>query len=434
MKRYNRADRVLLIVFILFLISWGLRLSYRDWFFSQAFFVAMEAALVGGIADWFAVTALFKRPLGFPWHTAIIPRNRLKIIEAAAGMVTYEFLTKEKLVERIQSVRLVDMLLRWLEKPDVRQEFCSMAIRHGRNLFFRLNLVQMASVLENELQEKLRQLRLTETVHSLAKWVLTHRKDEQFITILFMELAALAEKDVARQTIYDYLQHYKQRKTGNLLGMILEWLNERTNAFDLAGTADSFQHELVNLLRELSRQPEHPLRVWIHHRLGEVAEQLATDPGWNHAIEEWKDGVMEQIPWRQIILDALEALRLEVRQDDQEQDAAGEGPVTAWLLAVMEQYWQAFCSNREFQDGLEHYLQEAARHIIENDHQVIGMVVRDALQALSDKELNRLIQEKTGEDLQWIRINGSVVGGLAGLAIYLLLQFLHSPAVGGLWR
>lgn len=446
MKHYNRADRVLLIVFVLFLISLGLKLRYRDLFFVQVFFVTMEAALVGGIADWFAVTALFRKPLGFPWHTAIIPRNRIKIVEATAEMVQCEFFAKEKIIERIQSVRLVAVLIRWLEKPAARQVLRDMAVRYGKHMFFRLDLSQAASILERGLQEQIRQFNLTGAVQSLAQWALTHRKDEQFITIFFMELAALAEKDAARQTIYDYLQQYKQRKTSSLLGTILEWLNEKTNVFDLEGTADSFQQELVNLLRELSRQPEHPLRIWIHHRLGEVAEQLSTNPDWNDAIKGWKDGVLEQIPWQQVILDSLEALRQEMRrsdvgpeepekdsggvqQDGREWEAAGQKTLAAWLLAVTEQCWQALCRHRHLQDGLEGYLQKAVRQTIENDHQVIGMVVRDALQALSDEELNRLVQEKTGEDLQWIRINGSVVGGLAGLTIYLLLQLLHHPAV-----
>jgi uncharacterized membrane-anchored protein YjiN (DUF445 family) len=87
----NKADKTLCIVFVLFLLSLGLHLSYPQNLLADLLLFCSEAALVGGIADWFAVTALFEKPLGFPYHTAILPRRREAFIEASVTLVQQEF-------------------------------------------------------------------------------------------------------------------------------------------------------------------------------------------------------------------------------------------------------------------------------------------------------------------------------------------------------
>ena len=118
MNKFNTADKVLCIVFVLFLIFLGLRIVFPHNLFLEFLLFCAEAALVGGIADWFAVTALFKKPLGFPFHTAILPRRRTQFINSCIKMLQTEFLSKKKIYKRICNADLLSKGLIWLRQPE----------------------------------------------------------------------------------------------------------------------------------------------------------------------------------------------------------------------------------------------------------------------------------------------------------------------------
>ena len=101
---FNKADKTLLIVFILFLGIMYLHLCYPHSLAVDGLLFASEAALVGGIADWFAVTALFRKPLGFPYHTAILPRRREAFIEASVTLVQQEFFSRRKIFHHLEKI------------------------------------------------------------------------------------------------------------------------------------------------------------------------------------------------------------------------------------------------------------------------------------------------------------------------------------------
>jgi len=445
----NKADRVLCIVFVLFICALALKHFYRDIFLIKALFVGMEAALVGGVADWFAVTALFRKPLGFPWHTALIPNNRVKLIEATAHMVQYEFFSKDKLRERIQNVRLVAVIIGWMENPNSKQTFATMASRHIGDMIKNVDPKIIADALEQMLKMNIRQFKLAPAVQSLSKWVLDNRKDEQFIDNMLNQITETAKSTSTRQAIADHLQRVKDQKTSGFLGSIASWIGEKTNAANIDDAADTFQHELVSLLKELS-QPAHPLRVWLHQRINDAAGAVSSNPEWSKAVEEWKAGVIKQSNLQEPFMDLVNILVKEakhpetmegltedgvfIRQQDNMQSSAGQSPLMTWVLAAMDKYWEAFRQDQEIQDWVEVYLQEAANHIIDSEHDIIGVIVKDAMQVLSDEELNRLIESKTGEDLQWIRINGSLVGGVAGLAIFLIIHVVQDQTLSMFFR
>lgn len=450
LNTYNKADRVLFIVFMLFLCALGVKYVYRDVFLAKAFFVAMEAALVGGIADWFAVTALFRRPLGFPWHTALIPNNRVKLIEATAHMVQYEFFSKEKLRERVKSVRLVDLIIGWVQNKNGKQVLAAMAARHIGEMLNNVDPKTVADALEQLLKMNARQFKLTPAIQSLTKWVLDNRKDEQFLDNILKEITEITEQASTRQAIYDYLLEYKEQKTSGFFGSIVGWIGEKINALNIDDAADSFHQELISLLKELSL-PSHPLRIWVRQRINDAADEVSSNPEWSKAVEVWKEGVIRQSNLQESFMDLISKLVKEaqgpgeqlagltkaanfIHQQDDAQNLSGPSPLMAWILSAMDKYWEAFRKDQEIQDWVEGYLQDAANRIIDSEHDIIGVIVKDAMQVLSDEELNRLIESKTSEDLQWIRINGSVVGGIAGLAIFLIIQMAQAPVLAMVFR
>ena len=118
MKRKNIANHFLAGVFLLFVVASVLKYFYNELLSVQLLCFVTEASVVGGVADWFAVTALFRMPLGFPWHTALITRHRGRVISALADMIEYELLSVRSIKERVDKICFVRLLIDWVENED----------------------------------------------------------------------------------------------------------------------------------------------------------------------------------------------------------------------------------------------------------------------------------------------------------------------------
>ena len=153
----NKADKTLCIVFVLFLLSLGLHLSYPQNLLADLLLFCSEAALVGGIADWFAVTALFEKPLGFPYHTAILPRRREAFIEASVTLVQQEFFSRRKIFQHLEKMHLMPMLISWLREPAMEARLIQQLVDYMRDFLLQQSKAQ-AAIIAAKLRETLANL------------------------------------------------------------------------------------------------------------------------------------------------------------------------------------------------------------------------------------------------------------------------------------
>ena len=130
---WNKADKTLFFALLVFFFALALHLNYPDKMLADGFLFCAEAALVGGIADWFAVTAIFRKPLGFPYHTAILPRRRQSFIEASVTMVQKEFFSKRKVFRHLERLHLLPMLLGWLAEPETENRLVLQLVHYARD-------------------------------------------------------------------------------------------------------------------------------------------------------------------------------------------------------------------------------------------------------------------------------------------------------------
>ena len=121
MNRWNNADTTLLCAALCFLVAVGFKIIYPESILAEGFLFVTEAAMVGGIADWFAVTALFKKPFGFPFHTAILPSRRAEFVEASTKMVRKEFFSRRTIFKKVGAFQLMPLLTEYLAKDETRQ-------------------------------------------------------------------------------------------------------------------------------------------------------------------------------------------------------------------------------------------------------------------------------------------------------------------------
>ena len=139
MRTWNKAEAALLLSAVLFLCALFLHIRFADFLWVRALLAVSEAALVGGVADWFAVTAIFRKPLGFPYHTALLPRRRDSFIHAIIIMVQKEFFSRRKLFRHIEKIHLVPMLQEYLRREETEEQLIGTILHFIRASFLRKN-------------------------------------------------------------------------------------------------------------------------------------------------------------------------------------------------------------------------------------------------------------------------------------------------------
>jgi len=417
MRFKEMANTMLAAVCGLFLLAVFIKHSYRGSLAAEMFYITTEAALIGGIADWFAVTALFKRPLGFPWHTELIPRNRERLIEALAGIVEEELLSSETIRRRIAGVSFVDWFIHWVDNHGGKQFFADLLSRHSADIWDNNKRDALALYLEDVLKKNAKGLELAPQLGNFVNKALKRGKDEQLITMLLDELIVMLQKPAVRQSVYGYLDNLTRQKARSLLEKAIFWLGEQTDSINLQDAADALCDELVALLNDL-KDTDHLVRIWLRGRLAEIAANLDNNAVWVDAIENWKIQLIEKIELKDVLAVLVK-----------ETASGSYAPAMEWLSRQMDLYWSVFKQDKQAHVWFEARVKYAVYRLIKKEHPLIGRVVKSVLSRFSDADLSRFVEDKAGDDLQWIRINGSIIGGLVGLMMFLFLHFVYSPFI-----
>ncbi|MDA8442277.1 MAG: DUF445 domain-containing protein [Peptococcaceae bacterium] len=425
MNYRQRANMILTIVFIAFMATAMLRHLYGKDFALQLVFFVLEAALVGGIADWFAVTAIFKKPLGFAYHTALIPRNRVKIEAAVANMVQTDLLSLSSLQSKIRNARYSQILIAWLEnEPDIKQALINSLAAYVQQWASQLDVAHLAGRLETMLRNKLGQLDLSEQLQRIGLWALERHKDEQILVYLLNELETLAARPDTQAKILEFLEEQKREKTqSSTLKSFFTGILESTDSLNLDDAAAAISRELMHTLSSL-HSPQHPLRRKLREILAESMAQMALRPDWQQGIAAWQTDVLERLPLA-AGLDSMLTLLFEAATGTAGEQQ--ESMLVNWVKDQGTAYWEYFRRDVRLQNWLDHYLAGIILQVVTTEHYLIGDMVRETLTGFSNDDLSRFIDDKAGNDLQWIRINGSLVGGLLGLIIFLAMQLVFDP-------
>lgn len=424
MNYRRKANVVLGSVFIIFLVALGLRYYYPSVPGLSFFLFVSEAALVGGIADWFAVTALFRKPLGWPYHTALIPRNRDKMIEAIVAMVQNELLGENLLRQKIQGFHLSPWLLSKVEKSggtSFLAEKLSQGIVNGcKNIKVPESAATLESVIKNKLMES-----------GLAKPMLANLRDlieqDQFDPLLNKGIDKgmdYATGPQAKDMLVQVLGQIQEKQVGNggKLQKTILGLFQVTDGINLDEAAEALQIELILHLKEL-QTPYHPVRGQLKELLIEKLQLWERDPSVLNNLETWKNTLLTEANLQPI----LESLLTQIIESIEEGKLPSGQALSEFLEPIIEACWSNIKEDIDFQNNLDQFAQDLLIQALQSEHAVIGQTVRDTLQSLSNDELNHFIEDKAGNDLQWIRINGSLVGGIVGAILFVILNYGYSP-------
>lgn len=410
-RKLRTARRRATGLLILSAIVYGLATHYADLHAALPWVAAFaEAATVGALADWYAVVALFRHPLGIKRlpHTAIIPRNKDRIADNLGEFVQGEFFSRERIVAVVDAVDPAMRAARWLNQAD--------------------NAARVASWLRNAVLNAGGLLNEEEVRAYLKRSVSKH--------VLSTDLAALAGRILAsltrsgrHQEVLDLLLRYGagQLKRPELQASLNVMFAEKLPFYfqrlkHWAGTkgGEFTARTLAELLEEVEQQPDHPLRGHFNEWLQEFIHKLQHDPDYRWRLEQITHKLSQHPALYRYVDEVWQEWRAAAFQD----------------LAAEDSRFEAFLARQivRFGDTLEHdpamrqWVNDRARthapQIVDRYRQRLGQFIADKMKEWKDTELVDKLELNIGADLQYIRINGAVVGGLVGLILHAVSQYL----------
>lgn len=398
------ATGLLLAMAVLFFIARHYEGFHPAWGFALAF---SEAAMVGGLADWFAVTALFRRPLGLPIpHTAIIPENKDRIADTMAAFLRDNFLTPAVVARRLRSMNLALAAGNFLSAPSGGGQS---RIRAG------------AAELFAELLESLDPERLGGQV----KAGLRNQLDRLEVAPLLGQMLEAAIADKRHLPLLESMLRWAGATLEANEDMVRAMIHQRANAL-LRWTglderlANSVLDGLYKLIAECIIDPGHPLRRKVEEGLEKFARDLSHDPATrakvermkrelldNPALARWWEGVWERI--RRALIDMA-----------RNPDAALSGQ----FGDALSELGQALRDDAGLQLQINRFARRTAVGVATRHGGQIVALVSETVKRWDARTVTDRIESAVGRDLQFIRVNGTLVGGLVGVAIHVADQLM----------
>ncbi|WP_290784740.1 DUF445 domain-containing protein [Exiguobacterium sp. UBA6309] len=376
-----------------------------------------EAGLVGGIADWFAITALFRHPLGLKIpHTNLLPKNRERVIESIVHMLETDLLNKESIVAKLQHMTLADRVIKILRSILVLPAFRATVTEL---------LMGLIRKLPKEAILEFANTRVTETIKAYPSKRLAVRAME------------LNEERRLDEWLMDQLLDYGQRlledpiirdQIGRLAYTAM--IDQEKNTF-LRVTARTVQKVyseeklslviqgvLLTVIQDM-RHVHHPNRLAILDHLRRNLAQLSIDEERLAKIDAWKASEVDRFDFFPVIERAYDAGLIEL-----ERYLTSDAFWTERAMPMLSRALDDWEQHPTFKDSSDQWMKEQLVRFVEQNHQKIGGLVRENLNRFDTETLIHMIEDKVGSDLQWIRVNGALCGFIIGLILGAIKVFV----------
>jgi uncharacterized membrane-anchored protein YjiN (DUF445 family) len=376
--------------------------------------ITAEAAMVGAIADWFAVTAIFHHPFGMRFipHTAIIPRNKRRIATGLSHFIESNFLTSAAVVQRIRDFQPARTLYGWLLRPENAEAAATYVTRTTAYLLEALDDERVASYLHETLARRLRTADVAGGAAQLLDVLTENRRHHELLD------AALGSLDelLARPDTQAHIASEVAR-SAPLLKSLSDWLGLKLDE----RAALKIVEVAVKKISEVRQDRDHELRKRFDSFVAQFIQRLKRDEALRDRIHRLRDEALDSPALAGYVAGLWQDLRRWLAAQDDRQSSSLHQRVTATLEAL----GRTLRADREMQAWIDEQILKAAPALVEEHRAKIGRFIEDQVMGWQEEKLVAELERHIGPDLQYIRINGTLVGGLAGLAIATLTHLVR---------
>lgn len=381
-----------------------------------------EAAMVGALADWFAVTALFRRiPLPFlARHTAIIPRNKDRIADNLAVFVEEKFLSPQSLAGLVRRHDPAQRLSAWMAAPENAARLGGYMAQAVAGVLTLTDDRRIQAFVREALQAALGKLDLSRSLAGILDTLTLDGRHQQLLDRAIVALAELLNREQTRAFIAERMVEWLQREYPKIEKLLpSNWIGEKS--------ADTLADILDKLLTGMAEDPQHSLRQAFDRQLAGFVARLKEDPALRARAEEIKREILQGEAVNAYVGSLWESLRRWLRQDLARPDSA----LHAQASAATQWIGRALQEDAELRSSLNAHLEQAIASLSPDVAQLLTRHISDTIKQWDTAELSRQIELNIGRDLQYIRINGTLVGGLIGALLFGLSWLMQWLVHGG---
>jgi uncharacterized membrane-anchored protein YjiN (DUF445 family) len=370
---------------------------------------AAEAAMIGALADWFAVVALFRHPLGLPIpHTGIIAAHKDRLGTALSRFLGEHFLTTEQVGEALQRWDVAEHIGRWLSERQSAQRVAVWALQVAPALLAGLDHTPIRQAVSRLAQRLLARADLATLTGQTLTALTEHGHHQQWLNGLLAQIAEWAEQDNVQASLTDAIA----RELKELKYLRLDQVAARLATRKLV-TA------LSRTLSDVAEDPDHELRQRFDQWMVETLARLQSDPEWQGRVGAWRDewlaqpGMDAQIEsWVGELLEKLQSLAQGPHEGTRDRLASAVQSLGARVLA-----------EPALRQAIQAQAQPMLLRLLERNRPLLLTFVTQRVQAWDAEEMSGILEQHIGRDLQFIRINGTLVGALVGLVVHALTQW-----------
>ncbi|MEW2488220.1 DUF445 domain-containing protein [Streptomyces sp. NPDC048411] len=393
---------LLLVALVYVLATWAKSAGVGGWPGFVA--AAAEAGMVGALADWFAVTALFKRPMGLPIpHTAIIPTKKDQLGTSLGSFVGENFLSGDVVRGRIQALGIGRRLGGWLAEPDHADRVTAELATALRGALTVLRDSDVQAVVAEAITRRANAAEVGPGLGKMLEKIVAdggHRRVVDLICVRAHDWLVLHG-----DSVMDAVQ-------GGAPGWTPRFVDKRVG--------ERVYKELLRFVTEMRDMPGHPARASIDTFLTDFAADLQTDSDTRARVERLKTEILGRGEVQEVIASAWSSVRTMIIAAAEDEQSELRLRARASLLT----FGARLATDGRMQAKLEGWLEDAAVHVVTRYRTEITSLISDTVASWDAEQTSKKIEAHIGRDLQFIRINGTVVGALAGLLIYTVSQAL----------
>ena len=360
------------------------------------------AATIGGLADWFAITALFRKPLGISYRTEIIIRNRQRIMQAVVDFAANDLLATENIMKFVNQQDLGEFLTIFVRKYGQEK-----LMPHVEKIAVQMEQEMSAEAMAKLMAPHMKNMLTGDLLESMAGEMLAGLSNEEQSKRLLYVLAEGLEQLLKDQKLKQLLAEYMEE-------LLTEYGNAVTSRAFVIGLlglsgnnlADQLSDKIAHWLSDLSKNPAREAQAvaWLSDKLKQLSQ---------------KDNVVQLLA--QMMGEKLTEEKLQAILQDVLDGLLSKGALSRQLVAWTEGYLAQFLENSAWQQQADGWLKKWLAEELGKHHDIITHMIEERLGQLSDKELVEFTEAKVADDLQMIRINGSVIGSLVGMGLYAIV-------------
>ncbi|MGQ9875368.1 MAG: DUF445 domain-containing protein [Chloroflexus sp.] len=357
-----------------------------------------EAAMVGAFADWFAVTALFRHPLGLPIpHTAIIPRRKERIAVSFGRFIEHNFLDPDQITKRIRHHDPVTRIAHWLRQPEHLQQVAGVMADAISGLLWVIDDDDVSQALARGLNQRLESIPAAPLAGRLLGVFLTGGRQRDALMQLIHLLAEVIAKNETE---------IRRRIAGELPPWVPRIVDQRIYERLLEG--------LQRLLRELRDTPEHPL----FQQFTNLIDRWIVDLQFDTQVQQQGEALKRELMAHPMVRELVQASWRDLKLTLLTQSVSPASPLRHSIATALTRFADLLEHNAEWRDKIDTWIAAAVVAIVRRYRHAIGEFVTQTVNNWDTEVTTRKIELQFGRDLQFIRINGTIVGGLVGLIIY----------------